>query len=129
MPWASGDMAPVARYLTVNISSPNTPGLRGLQDEGELRALLAAVEEVRTDKPIFLKVAPDLQPGDHERIVRAALDHHIDALDRRQHHRFAAAAFVASCKRGRRPFRAPAEASCARGAAKRSETRAAARSR
>ena len=73
-------MAPVARYLTVNISSPNTPGLRGLQEESELRELLAAVEEVRTDKPIFLKVAPDLEPGDHERIVRAALDHHVDAL-------------------------------------------------
>ena len=73
-------MAPVARYLTVNISSPNTPGLRGLQEEGELRELLAAVDEVRTDKPIFLKVAPDLEPGDHERIVRAALDHHVDAL-------------------------------------------------
>jgi dihydroorotate dehydrogenase len=73
-------MAPVARYLTVNISSPNTPGLRGLQEEDELRALLAAVDEVRTEKPIFLKVAPDLGPGDHERIVRAALDHHVDAL-------------------------------------------------
>jgi dihydroorotate dehydrogenase len=73
-------MAPVARYLTINISSPNTPGLRGLQEEGELRELLAAVEEVRTDKPIFLKVAPDLEPGAHERIVRAALDHHVDAL-------------------------------------------------
>ena len=73
-------MAPVARYLTINVSSPNTPGLRGLQEESELRELLAAVEEVRTDKPIFLKVAPDLEPGDHERIVRAALDHHVDAL-------------------------------------------------
>jgi dihydroorotate dehydrogenase len=73
-------MAPVARYLTVNISSPNTPGLRGLQEESELRELLAAVDEVRTEKPIFLKVAPDLNAGDHERIVRAALDHHVDAL-------------------------------------------------
>lgn len=73
-------MAPVARYLTVNVSSPNTPGLRGLQEEGELRELLAAVDEVRTEKPIFLKVAPDLNSGDHERIVRAALDHHVDAL-------------------------------------------------
>ena len=73
-------MEPVARYLTVNISSPNTPGLRGLQEEGELRELLAAVDEVRTAKPIFLKVAPDLNPGDHDRIVRAALDHHVDAL-------------------------------------------------
>lgn len=73
-------MTPVADYLTINISSPNTPGLRGLQDEEALRDLLAAVDEVRTDKPVFLKVAPDLEGGDHERIVRAALDHHVDAL-------------------------------------------------
>jgi dihydroorotate dehydrogenase len=73
-------MSAVARYVTVNISSPNTPGLRGLQDEGALRELLAAIEEVRSEKPIFLKVAPDLMEGDPERIVRAALDHHIDAL-------------------------------------------------
>lgn len=38
------------------------------------------MDEVRTEKPIFLKVAPDLNDGDHERIVRAALDHHVDAL-------------------------------------------------
>jgi dihydroorotate dehydrogenase len=73
-------MSRFGRYLTVNISSPNTPGLRGLQDEGALRELLAAVEEVRSDKPIFLKVAPDLADGDPERIVRAALDHRLDAL-------------------------------------------------
>ena len=73
-------MAPVARYLTINISSPNTPGLRGLQDEGALDELLAAVKEVRAGKPIFLKVAPDLGEADPERIVRSALDHRIDAL-------------------------------------------------
>ena len=73
-------MSPVARYLTINISSPNTPGLRGLQDEGALNELLAAVQEARSDKPIFLKVAPDLGPGDPERILRAAIDHKIDAL-------------------------------------------------
>jgi len=73
-------MAPVARYLTINISSPNTPGLRGLQDEGALDELLAAVRQVRVNKPIFLKVAPDLGDGDAERIVRAAIDHRIDAL-------------------------------------------------
>ena len=73
-------MAPVARYLTINISSPNTPGLRGLQDQGALEELLAAVRSVRSGKPVFLKVAPDLADGDHERIVRAATDHGIDAL-------------------------------------------------
>src|SRR5256885_6743468 len=41
-------MAPVARYLTINISSPNTPGLRQLQDEGTLRALLSAIGETRS---------------------------------------------------------------------------------
>ena len=73
-------MAPVARYLTINISSPNTPGLRGLQEEGALEELLAAVQRVGANKPIFLKVAPDLGEGDPERIVRAALDHGIDAI-------------------------------------------------
>jgi dihydroorotate dehydrogenase len=73
-------MSSVARYITINVSSPNTPGLRGLQDEGALDDLLAAVAEGRTDKPIFLKVAPDLNEGDPERIVRAAIDHKIDAL-------------------------------------------------
>ena len=75
-------MASVARYLVINISSPNTPGLRGLQDEGALAELLAAVRAARPAKgpPIFLKVAPDLGDGDPERIVRAALDHGIDAL-------------------------------------------------
>src|SRR4051794_18144597 len=73
-------MSPVADYLTVNISSPNTPGLRGLQEEGALDELLAAIEEARSGKPVFLKVAPDLNPGDPERIVRAAIDHKIDAI-------------------------------------------------
>jgi dihydroorotate dehydrogenase len=73
-------MAPVARYLTINISSPNTPGLRGLQDEGALDELLAAVQAVGANKPIFLKVAPDLAECDPERIARAAIDHRIDGL-------------------------------------------------
>ncbi|HKX91823.1 MAG TPA: quinone-dependent dihydroorotate dehydrogenase [Sphingomicrobium sp.] len=73
-------MSAVARYLTINISSPNTPGLRGLQDEGALEELLAAIREVGSKRPIFLKVAPDLAEDDPERIVRAAIDHGIDAL-------------------------------------------------
>ncbi len=80
-------MAPVADYLTVNISSPNTPGLRNLQAGGELGELLAAVADARAapglrpaPPPIFLKVAPDLEDGDHERIARAVMDHGIDGL-------------------------------------------------
>src|SRR5689334_571643 len=67
-------MNSVARYLTINISSPNTPGLRGLQDEGALDELLSAVQAVGAQTPIFLKVAPDLGDGDPERIVRVAID-------------------------------------------------------
>jgi dihydroorotate dehydrogenase len=73
-------MGEVARYITINISSPNTPGLRGLQEEGALDDLLAAVAEVRSRVPVFLKVAPDLAEGDAGRIVRSAVNHGVDAI-------------------------------------------------
>jgi len=75
-------MSPVARYLTINISSPNTPGLRQLQDEGALRALLSAVSDARerNGPPVFLKVAPDLGEGEPDQIVRAAIQHGIDGI-------------------------------------------------
>jgi dihydroorotate dehydrogenase len=75
-------MAPFARYLTINVSSPNTPGLRQLQDEGALTALLSAVNEVRETKgpPMFLKVAPDLGDGEPDQIVRVAIQHGVAAL-------------------------------------------------
>jgi dihydroorotate dehydrogenase len=75
-------MAPLADYLTVNISSPNTPGLRALQDKGALTELLAAVVEARGAEgpPIFLKVAPDLEAMDVQDIADAVLDQKIDAL-------------------------------------------------
>ena len=77
-----GAMASVADYLTINISSPNTPGLRQLQDEGALKALLEAVNEARPKNgpPIFLKVAPDLGEGEPDQIVRVAIQHGIDAI-------------------------------------------------
>jgi dihydroorotate dehydrogenase len=75
-------MSSVADYLTVNISSPNTPGLRALQNHGALDTLLSAIREARGRKgpPIFLKVAPDLEKGDADRIVQAAIGHRIDAI-------------------------------------------------
>ena len=64
-------LAPLADYATVNVSSPNTPGLRGLQNRDELARLLAALTDARTrssrlperggaPSPILLKIAPDL---------------------------------------------------------------------
>ena len=75
-------MAPLASYLAVNVSSPNTPGLRALQDEGALAALLDAVLAARgpSGPPVFLKVAPDLAPADIDAIARIALDTGLGAL-------------------------------------------------
>ena len=81
------NMAPLADYLTVNISSPNTPGLRALQDKGALEELLSAVMEERdavagsvSKVPVFLKVAPDLEPADIDDIVDVTAKHGLDAL-------------------------------------------------
>jgi dihydroorotate dehydrogenase len=71
----------LADYLTVNISSPNTPGLRALQDKAALDDLLAQVMAARTRAtPVFLKVAPDLQPADIDDIVTVALARGVAAL-------------------------------------------------
>jgi len=77
-------MAAHAGYLCVNISSPNTPGLRALQDESALTGLIDAVIAARAEAgsaaPIFLKVAPDLEPADIDAIARIALDKQLGAL-------------------------------------------------
>ena len=75
--------APIADYVTVNISSPNTPGLRDLQHGRELTDLLAAADDARRigkTPRLFLKVAPDLDASAIDAIARAANDHHVDAL-------------------------------------------------
>lgn len=88
-------MGDIADYLTVNISSPNTPGLRALQDKKALDELLGAVMEARNTirapsrdmedvkapgPPIFLKVAPDLDREEIKAISEVALDREVDAL-------------------------------------------------
>lgn len=73
--------ADVADYLTINVSSPNTPGLRGLQHGDELRRLLDVVAAARagtTHRPVLLKIAPDIDMAGLDAIVaeveRAGLD-------------------------------------------------------
>lgn len=75
-------MAPLGAYIAVNVSSPNTPGLRALQDEAALASLLDVVAEAAgPDRPpIFLKVAPDLEPADIDAISRIAMDKRLGAL-------------------------------------------------
>jgi dihydroorotate dehydrogenase len=71
-------LAPVADYLVVNVSSPNTPGLRGLQELDMLAPLLEAVKGVAGEVPLLVKIAPDLTDDEVARIaelvVRIGLD-------------------------------------------------------
>lgn len=72
----------LADFFTVNISSPNTPGLRALQDKAALTDLLSRVLTARgaDGPPVLLKIAPDLTDEDKADIVAALGDHPVDAL-------------------------------------------------
>jgi dihydroorotate dehydrogenase len=79
--------APVASYFSINISSPNTPGLRELQQAKMLDHLLARVVEARTrmsrvagTTPLLVKIAPDLTLGELDDIVGAARRHRVDGM-------------------------------------------------
>ena len=73
-----GRLAAPADYITLNISSPNTPGLRDLQTADNLRRLIAAgrdgLAEAGCVRPLFIKLAPDLAPADIEAIAATAVD-------------------------------------------------------
>ena len=79
---------PLASYITINISSPNTKGLRELQGADELPRLLGALRERheqlasrhRARKPLLLKIAPDLDETQMDAIARAVLDAGVDGL-------------------------------------------------
>ncbi len=76
--------AEVADYMTANISSPNTPGLRGLQEADPLADLLARIGEARADSgkncPVFLKIAPDLDETGMDSIANALEKSAFDGL-------------------------------------------------
>jgi dihydroorotate dehydrogenase len=79
--------APVASYFTVNISSPNTPGLRNLQQASQLDDLLAKVIDARErvrknagETPVLLKIAPDLSLNELDDVVQIARSRRIDGM-------------------------------------------------
>jgi dihydroorotate dehydrogenase len=77
-------LAPLADYVTANISSPNTPGLRGLQNRDELERLLSTLtnerEHLNLHVPLLLKIAPDLELSALDDIVAVVLASGIDGL-------------------------------------------------
>lgn len=74
--------APVADYLVINISSPNTPGLRSLQNTGFLRELLDSLQEERkiSPRPLYIKIAPELMPDEIKDIVEVAKENSVTGL-------------------------------------------------
>ena len=79
--------APVAGYFTVNVSSPNTPGLRNLQQASALDDLLARVIDARErvrknagDSPVLLKIAPDLSLAELDDVVHIARSRRVDGM-------------------------------------------------
>jgi dihydroorotate dehydrogenase len=66
-------VGPLAAFVVVNVSSPNTPGLRDLQAVESLRPILAAVR-LQTDTPVLVKIAPDLSDEDVDRIADLAVE-------------------------------------------------------
>ena len=78
--------AGLADYLVINVSSPNTPGLRELQDRGRLAGLLAQVQAALAaakpsdTPPLVLKIAPDLTPDERRDIAGIALERAVDGL-------------------------------------------------
>lgn len=71
---AAAVVAPHADFLTINVSSPNTPGLRALQTASELRKLVAAVRAVSGGTPVLVKVAPELGGDELAASLTAALE-------------------------------------------------------
>lgn len=74
------ELQDLAQFFTVNISSPNTPGLRTLQSSGALDDLLAAVAAVGAKAPVFLKIAPDIADSEAEVMVEAIRRHGLDGI-------------------------------------------------
>jgi dihydroorotate dehydrogenase len=73
-------LAPVADYLVVNVSSPNTPGLRGLQEIEKLEPLLKAVKTEAGATPLLVKIAPDLSDDEVEAVSQLAVDLGLDGI-------------------------------------------------
>jgi dihydroorotate dehydrogenase len=73
-------VAPYADYAVVNVSSPNTPGLRDLQSEERLGAILAAVAAVPDRPPVLVKVAPDLATEGLAAVIETCVTHGVRGL-------------------------------------------------
>jgi dihydroorotate dehydrogenase len=69
-----------ADYVAINVSSPNTPGLRELQSREQLSILLGALRQENAAKPLVVKIAPDLSPNELDQIISVCEENHISGI-------------------------------------------------
>lgn len=73
-PAAARALAGVADYLAINVSSPNTPGLRGLQEPDQLRRIVEAVADAARKTPLVVKLSPDLSDNERSALIATLAD-------------------------------------------------------
>ena len=73
-------LAPLSDYAVINVSSPNTPGLRSLQGTKQLKKLIKTLKDLPNCPPLLVKIAPDLENEEIDQISRVAIENSIDGI-------------------------------------------------
>ena len=73
-------MAPLSDYAVINVSSPNTPGLRSLQGTKQIKRLILTLKDISNAPPLLVKIAPDLSNEAIDEIARVAMENGIDGI-------------------------------------------------
>jgi len=73
-------LAPISDYAVINVSSPNTPGLRSLQGTKEIKKLITTLKDVSNCPPLLVKIAPDLSNEAIDEIARVSMENGIDGI-------------------------------------------------
>ncbi len=73
-------LAPLADYAVINVSSPNTPGLRSLQGTQQIKKLITTLKDISNCPPLLIKIAPDLSNEEIDEILRVAMENGIDGI-------------------------------------------------
>ncbi len=73
-------LAPVSDYAVINVSSPNTPGLRSLQGTQQIKKLIKTLKDISNCPPLLVKIAPDLSNDEIDEILKVSMENGIDGI-------------------------------------------------
>ena len=73
-------LAPISDYVVINVSSPNTPGLRTLQETKQIKKLIRTLKDISNCPPLLIKISPDLSNEAIDKIARVAIENDIDGI-------------------------------------------------